>query len=83
MTDEWLVEGWRSAAACFGLPLDIFYGPKNNFRVSICGSCSVAEDCLNYVRKSEQEIGWRAGYWAGTTAAERDKMFGRIGGDDG
>ena len=63
---------WQEIAACRGLPAEMFYpfhrnelGKKRALR--ICDRCEVAEQCLAYAIKNDEQ--W--GIWGGLSRPER------------
>lgn len=71
---------WRRKAACRGLELKTFYSEMNPLRKSTCAGCTVREECLAYVLKSEDQLRWRSGFWAGMSALERNRKYGTMKG---
>jgi len=71
---------WRKQAACRGLELKTFFGEMNQLRKQTCARCPVVEECLAYVLASENQLRWRSGYYAGTTALERNRTYGTMKG---
>lgn len=67
---------WKSQAACRGYPDDLFFPAGDTDEeqtataLSVCESCKVTEECLDYALESNQ----RAGIWGGTTEKERRSL---------
>jgi WhiB family redox-sensing transcriptional regulator len=67
---------WKSRAACAGYPSSVFFPAADtppdlvDKARSICGMCSVSEDCLEYAFETNQV----AGIWGGHTEAERRSL---------
>ena len=69
---------WRHEAACRDVDPEIFFpigttGPalaQIEAAVSICRTCSVQEQCLEWALDTAQD----AGIWGGTTEEERREM---------
>jgi WhiB family redox-sensing transcriptional regulator len=66
-------EGWREDAACRGADLDLFFpvsdddaGPAK----SICATCPVRDDCLEWSLATRQEDG----IFGGLTPTERRRL---------
>lgn len=72
-------QSWREHAACAKLPKDLFFyegrGQKQKQElldsVSVCLSCPVRRQCLEFAVKNNEPYG----QWAGTFPAERAKMY--------
>lgn len=68
------------AAACKGMSTAIFFsGHSNREAKRACNHCPVIAACLEAVLEFESEPGCteRHGVWAGLTAEERNKRYGR------
>ncbi|MFN2614374.1 MAG: WhiB family transcriptional regulator [Actinomycetota bacterium] len=69
---------WRHAAACRDVDPEIFFpvgmtGPalaQIEAAKSICGTCAVADECLEWSLMTAQD----AGIWGGSTEEERRDM---------
>ena len=69
---------WRHQAACRDIDPEIFFpvgttGPalaQIEAAQSICGTCAVQPDCLQWALETGQD----AGIWGGTTEEERREM---------
>ena len=65
--------GWRTRAACRGLPVALFY-PTNTFirrrARAVCAVCAVQPECLEYALHLNE----RFGVWAGTTDKQRRRL---------
>jgi WhiB family redox-sensing transcriptional regulator len=75
---EWDDCGWRDGAACRSTDPELFF-PAGTTGVAVeqidaaktvCRSCPVREQCLEFSMVTNQE----AGIWGGTTEDERRKM---------
>ena len=71
---------WRKRANCRDLPIEVFYGNENKERAAACNGCEVSGECLAFVLQSEHELRARHGFWAGTTAEQRQKKYGMMRG---
>lgn len=69
---------WQERAACKGMDQDVFYGPdapessaeriaREEKAKSVCASCPVREQCLNYALTQNEVYG----IWGGMTERER------------
>lgn len=80
MTDNMMFDNdnceWMSEAKCKGHPAEIWFvdnyqdnkGRRNTvIAKSICASCSVAKDCLEYANDNKELFG----VWGGLTPKER------------
>ncbi len=72
-------EGWRKAAACKNLDIDIFFPVDDSEEATleakaICADCPVADTCLQYSLATNQADG----VWGGLDAQERRRMRRRI-----
>ena len=72
-------EGWRKAAACKDLAVDIFFPIDETEEASleakaICATCPVADTCLQYALATNQA----EGVWGGLDANDRRRMRRRI-----
>ena len=63
---------WKEKAYCRGMAIDIFFGGDYTEARKACAQCPVIDECREYNRAFEEAIGWRSGFYAGTTAQERD-----------
>ena len=61
--------GWKDQAACRGDAGTHWFGPTLPSMVDLCGSCSVADDCVF----EALELDWRVdvGFWGGTDEYQR------------
>jgi WhiB family redox-sensing transcriptional regulator len=73
--------GWRPLAACYRTDTSVFYQQESargisvsERAISLCLSCTVSEQCLNYALKHEDY-----GFWAGTTAKDRKRIRLELG----
>jgi WhiB family redox-sensing transcriptional regulator len=67
-------ESWFNFANCKGYNPDIFYSdskPVIRFAKSICASCDVAPDCLDYALTHPETLG----IWGGNTERERRSLI--------
>ena len=67
---------WVSYAACRDAEPDVFFPGiegDTSRAVTICGSCAVREQCLDYALSARE----RYGVWGGTTERERRRMLRR------
>ena len=66
-------EGWRLSAACRGMDPALFHpGQREQISAEVvdtCAGCQVRADCLDHALRFETH-----GYWAGTTAHQREKL---------
>lgn len=64
---------WRDKAACVGTNQAVFF-PEDvgdvNHAKSICKTCPVREDCLEFALTTNEDHG----VWGGTSARERRRM---------
>lgn len=75
-------EAWRDDAACFGVKPAVFvpdYSRVNDtvayaFPRSVCGSCPVLEECLEYALSRGLNAN-ADGMWGGTTPRERRRII--------
>lgn len=65
-----VLEGWRDSAACLGYPEPFFpsVGGSADLARSICETCPVREECLDYALRTPSVT--RSGIWAGYTERE-------------
>lgn len=68
---------WREDAACRGVDTDVFFpvteeeaGPAK----TVCASCPVREECLEFALQTRQEDG----VWGGLTETERRRLRRRL-----
>jgi WhiB family transcriptional regulator, redox-sensing transcriptional regulator len=65
---------WAVFAACRGADSDLFFPLSKDHEmqaVTICGTCPVLDDCLDYA----VEAGERFGVWGGTTERQRRRLL--------
>ena len=65
--------GWREQTACRGMDVDLFFREDSPVPVEArrtCASCPVRSECLAFALS----VPTTAGYWAGTTQRERNRM---------
>lgn len=58
------VSGWRKAAACRGVPVDVFfdrYPAVRDVALLICSDCPVREECLEEAKRTHEHYGVRGG----------------------
>lgn len=66
-------KSWFNFANCKGYNPDIFYSDSKQvirFAESICASCDVAPDCLDYALTHPETLG----IWGGKTESERSAL---------
>ena len=64
---------WRDRAVCRGMDVDLFFRDDGSVPVEAwraCEFCPVRAECLEFALS----IPATAGYWAGTTQRERNRM---------
>jgi WhiB family redox-sensing transcriptional regulator len=65
--------GWMDRARCKGMDTDLFF-PSRGTDVeavrAICAECEVAEECLAFALRTNQDTG----VWGGKSVRERDAM---------
>lgn len=65
---------WMNHAACAGRGNRRFYADDENLQLaalSVCATCPVQQDCLNYALDGEE----RFGVWGGLTAKQRNQLL--------
>lgn len=68
---------WRQEAACRGQDPNIYIPEKKNkkdtkhYDKSVCASCAVKQECLDYALANRAT----KGLWGGTTPKEREKLY--------
>lgn len=45
---------------------------------AICRECPIKNPCLEVALETDETYGYRWGIWAGMTATERDRRFGKV-----
>jgi WhiB family redox-sensing transcriptional regulator len=64
---------WAVFAACRGIDSDLFFPltkDQEAHALTICGTCTVLDDCLDYALGA----GERFGVWGGTTEKQRRRL---------
>jgi WhiB family redox-sensing transcriptional regulator len=69
---------WKSRAACKGVGLELFFNRRNTEdrekQKSLCFSCPVKKECLDYALNFEAGDPLRVGIWGGLLAKDRAKL---------
>ncbi len=72
-------DDWREAGACVGVDADLFFPVGEELEKiaaakSVCATCPVRDDCLQYSIATNQT----EGVWGGLTPAERRRLRRRL-----
>lgn len=78
-------KNWQHQAACKGHDINLFIpkdkeerqGKAVRYNKTICDTCPVQKDCLDYALANHPPIG----LWAGTLPKDRDKMYPKYQGE--
>lgn len=71
-----VVAGWKDRAACTGVSDRLFFPTSDTPQrlvekaKAVCGTCPVADDCLEYAFETNQV----SGIWGGTSEDERRSL---------
>jgi len=71
---------WKLDAACRGIGVAIFFNRRTvgerDTALSLCASCPVRQECLEYALEHEASPTLRIGIWGGTIPKERAEIEG-------
>lgn len=66
---------WKNDASCNKIGIKMWFSRRTSedgqLAVSICNTCPVKKECLEYIMKEEKTDGLRIGIWAGLGPYER------------